>query len=525
MLISTAVSAGSDPLRVPDRIDGYGTVSRYNGISEHPGEVQRAAVRLSSARIGRGKVLPSIRAAIEACGLKDGAVISFHHHLRNGDHVMAMVIDEIARAGIANITIAPSSLFPIHATLVPHLESGVVTGIHTAYVVGPVAAAVSRGVLKRPIVMCTHGGRARDIQSGRLAIDIAFVAAPTADTYGNLNGVQGEAACGVLGYAAADVEAARHVVAITDHLVPYPACPIAITQDHVDFVVAVDSIGDPQGIASGTTRPTTDPVGLQIANTAAAVIASSGLLVDGFSFQTGAGGVSLAVAAALRSVMHERKVRGSFASGGITGGIVDMFRDGLFRSLFDVQCFDLAAVDSFRNDAGHLGMTASMYANPHNRGAVVNQLDAMILGAAEIDVDFNVNVTTGTNGIIMGGSGGHADTAAGAKLAIVTTRLNAGGYAKVVDRVTTVTTPGETIDVLVTEAGVAVNPQRPELRERLIASNVPVVPIEQLRDIAQRAAPRTSMDARSARVESADRIVAVVEYRDGTVTDVVRAAA
>jgi citrate lyase subunit alpha/citrate CoA-transferase len=176
-------------------------------------------------------------------------------------------------------------------------------------------------------------------------------------------------------------------------------------------------------------------------------------------------------------------------------------------------------VDSYRRDEAHLGMSASMYANPHTRGAVVNQLDAMILGAAEIDVDFNVNVTTGTNGIIMGGSGGHADAAAGAKLAIVTTRLNAGGYPKVVDRVTTVTTPGETIDVLVTEAGVAVNPRREELRDRLVAGGVQVVPIDHLKDIAARHAWRPQQTARG------DRIVAVVEYRDGTVTDAVRAVA
>ena len=508
--------------RLPERIDGYGAVRSYTGVFANLGIVERAAVRFSSAKVGKAKVLRSIRAAIDACELKDGAVISFHHHLRNGDYVMAMVIDEIARAGIRDVAIAPSSLFPVHGALVPHLASGVVTGIHTAYAVGPIAAAISRGILKRPVVMCTHGGRARDIQSGRLAIDVAFVAAPTADTYGNLNGVDGEAACGVLGYAAADVEAARYVVAITDNLVPYPAYPIAITQDHVDFVVAVDSIGDPQGIASGTTRPTTDPVGLQIANTAAAAIASSGLLEDGFSFQTGAGGISLAVAAALRRVMHERDVRGSFASGGITGAIVDMFHEGLFRALFDVQCFDLAAVESYRRDEAHLAMSASMYANPHNRGAVVNQLDAMILGAAEIDVDFNVNVTTGTDGIIMGGSGGHADAAAGAKLAIVTTRLNAGGYAKVVDRVTTVTTPGETIDMLVTEAGVAVNPLRAELRERLVSARLPVVTIEELKDRAQCAVPRATSPVTAQR---SDRVVAVVEYRDGTVTDVVRAAA
>lgn len=505
--------------KLPASIAGYEEVRPFSGAFDNLGVVERASVKLSSAIPGKSKLLPSVRAAIDACALRDGAVVSFHHHLRNGDRVLEMVVAEIARSGLKGVTIAPSSLFPAHAPLVQHLESGVVTGIHTAYMVGPVAEAVSRGVLKRPVTMCTHGGRARAIQSGDLRIDVAFVGAPTADAYGNINGVEGPSACGSLGYVAVDVESARRVVAITDHLVGYPACPIEITQDHVDFVVAVDSIGDPGGIVSGTTRPTTDPVGIRIARTASEVILLSGLLKDGFSFQTGAGGISLAVAAEVREVMLRRKIRGSFASGGITGAIVEMFHAGLFRTLFDVQCFDLAAVDSYRSDEAHLGMSASMYANPHNRGAVVNQLDAMILGATEIDVDFNVNVTTGTDGIIMGGSGGHADTAAGAKLAVVTTRLNAGGYPKVVERVTTVTTPGETIDVLVTEAGVAVHPQREELRDRLTAGGMYVVPIERLKEVAaQGFAPQKA-------AERDQRIVAVVEYRDGTVTDVVRAAA
>ena len=143
----------------------------------------------------------------------------------------------------------------------------------------------------------------------------------------------------------------------------------------------------------------------------------------------------------------------------------------------------------------------------------------MILGATEIDLDFNVNVTTGTDGVIMGGSGGHADTAAGAKLAIVTSRLNAGGYAKVVDRVGTVTTPGETIDVLVTEVGVAVNPQRNELRDRLVEAGLNVRDIDELKSLAARGAIRPRLTA------TGGRPVAVVEYRDGTVSDVVAAVA
>jgi citrate lyase subunit alpha/citrate CoA-transferase len=141
----------------------------------------------------------------------------------------------------------------------------------------------------------------------------------------------------------------------------------------------------------------------------------------------------------------------------------------------------------------------------------------MILGAAEIDLDFNVNVTTGTDGIILGGSGGHADAAAGSKLALVTTRLSAGGNAKVVESVTTVTTPGETVDALVTEEGVAVNSHRGDLRDRLQAAGVAVVPIEQLKEMAEGRAEKRE------RKVPAGRLVALLEYRDGTLIDVVRA--
>jgi citrate lyase subunit alpha/citrate CoA-transferase len=140
-----------------------------------------------------------------------------------------------------------------------------------------------------------------------------------------------------------DVLYADRVVAVTDHLCPHPLCPIDISQEKVDFVVPVDSIGDPRGILSGTTRPTTEPAALQIASTAAQVIAASGLLREGFSFQTGAGGISIATSLYVKSAMSERGVQGSFGAGGVTGYLVDMLEADLFRTVFDVQCFDLTA--------------------------------------------------------------------------------------------------------------------------------------------------------------------------------------
>ncbi|WP_336490467.1 citrate lyase subunit alpha [Methylobacterium nigriterrae] len=500
---------------LPDEVPGHGPVRPFTGAWDHVGPVTRAGLRLHSARPHAVKVLPDLDAAIAACEIRDGATLSFHHHLRNGDAVLNLVMDAVARAGLTDITVAASALFAVHAPLIEHMRKGVVTGLAASTIYGPLARAVSGGILARPVLMYTHGGRARCVEAGDLRIDVAFVAAPTADTYGNLNGVHGRAACGPLGYAVTDAQGADRVVAVTDTLVPYPAVPIEIGQDWVDFVVPVDSIGDPGQIVSGTTRATTNPVALRIAQTAAQVVAASGLLLDGFSFQTGAGGSSLAAAAFLGRIMAERGVQGSFAAGGIAAGIVALFDAGLFRALMDVQAFDLAAVESFRRSAAHQAMSAY----PHNRGCVVNRLDATILGAAEIDRAFNVNVTTGTDGIILGGSGGHADSAAGASLTLITTSLAAGRHAKVVDHVRTVTTPGETIDVVVTDGGVAVNPRRPDLSDRLARAGIPMVSID---DLAARAARLAGPPV--APPDPDGRIVAVVEYRDGTVIDVVRAA-
>lgn len=161
-------------------------------------------------------------------------------------------------------------------------------------------------------------------------------------------------------------------------------------------------------------------------------------------------------------------------------------------------------------------MSGDMYGNPHNKGAVVNELDIVILGATEIDRNFNANVTTGSTGIIMGGSGGHADTAAGAKLTVIVSKLVSARTPLIKDRVTTITTPGETVDVLVTDRGIAVNENRPELMKSLKAAGLPVMTIGELQAIAE------SLTGKPQPIKTGERIVAVVEYRDGSVLDVVR---
>ena len=460
------------------------------------------------------KVVGSLREAISAAGLRDGMTVSFHHHLRSGDYVINMVMNEIAAMGIKNLTVNASSLFDVHAPLAEHIKSGVITKIITDYMSAGLGKYISAGIMEQPVEFMTHGGRPTAIMQGKTPIDVAFVAAPAADGDGNCTGKIGRSACGSLGYAFADAEYAKKTIIITDGLCEKLEEP-SIDGKFVDFVVCADEIGDPRGIVSGTTTITRDPVGLIMARDAADVIKYSGLLKEGFSFQTGAGGASLAAAKFLMDIMLEEKIRGSFGLGGITGYMVDMLRAGCFEELRDVQCFDLKAVESIRTDPRHHEIGAFEYASPANGHAWVNSLDAVILGATEIDTDFNVNVHTDSAGIIMGGSGGHSDTAAGAKLAMVIAPLFRARQPIITDRVNCVSTPGKDINVLVTQYGIAVNPKNEELRDRLIRAHMPVVSIEELKAKAE------SLCGVPKALEHGERVVAKVIGRSGEVQDLI----
>lgn len=459
------------------------------------------------------KYISTIAAALRECGLKDGMTLSFHHHLRNGDHVVNMTMDAVAALGVKGITVACSSLFPVHEHLIEHIKTGVITGLDTDYMSGPLAKAITGGILPTPVIFRSHGGRPRAIGEGSLKIDIAVVAAPAVDAMGNITGTEGPSACGSLGYIIPDTQHAAKVIAVTDHVVEGGLARISIPHDVVDHVVVVDKIGDPAGIVSGSISLTRDPVALAIARNAQAVIKASGLLQDGFCYQTGAGGASLAASLFLREDMRAMKVHGGFLLGGITKYMVEMLEEGLFDNVFDVQCFDLSSVKSIAQNPRHVEISADTYANPNRKSNCVDFLDAVLLGGTEIDLDFNVNVTTDSNGNIIGGSGGHNDAAAGAKLTIIVAPLVRARLPIVVEKCTTLTTIGSTVDVLVTERGIAVNPARKELADRLRDARLPVCGIEDLHDQAVR------MTGKPLAYERGDKVVGTMEYRDGTIVD------
>ena len=472
-------------------------------------------VRAIAARGRPDKLVSGWDELFDRLELTDGATISFHHHLRDGDRLVNEVVARLAARGLRNLVIAPTALFPVHDALLPYIRSGVIARVEGS-MNGAIGAACSRGEMSGTCVLRSHGGRQRAIAEGEIRIDAAFIAAPCADPFGNANGRTGKSACGPLSYMLPDSEAAARVAVITDGLVPYPCRPWSIKGANVDFVLEVESIGDPAKIVSGTTKLTRSPTQLLIADLTARFIEVAGIMKEGFSFQAGAGGISLAATVLLAERMRRAGVRASFAQGGATKVLVDLLKEGLLGSIVDLQSFDLDAVKSCAEDPRHIESDPFSSYGPRSASCVANMLDVAVLGGTEIDLDFNVNVNTHSDGLLLHGIGGHTDAASGAACTIITAPSFRKRIPIVREKVTTLTCPGEVVDVVVTERGISINPRRIDLIERVKGSGLPLVSLPALMEEVR------SITGIPDEPRFRDRVVALVQWRDGTVIDVVR---
>ncbi|AOG60987.1 citrate lyase subunit alpha / citrate CoA-transferase [Spiroplasma helicoides] len=487
----------------------------YNSKELKPSIFSTNKTELPNYGVVRNKIV-SLEEAVKKSGLKSGMTISFHHHFRSGDKTIQLVMEVIDKLKIKDITIASSSFTDAHNFLIDYIKKGVVTGLQTSGCRDELGKFVSSGEFKNTMIIRSHGGRARAIESGDLKIDLAFIAASSSDEMGNCNGVIGQSACGSLGYGMVDAQYAAKTIIITDHLVDYPNKVISISQSLVDYVVVVDQIGDPNKIVSKEIRLTSAPKEEIIADFISKVIVNTELFKEGFSIQMGTGGASLSAIKTLTEHMVEKNIKSSFCLGGITGHQVNWLETGLTTALFDTQCFDISAVNSIAKNKNHIEISASMYANAQNKSPFVNKLDYVILSALEVDLNFNVNVITGSDGVIRGAQGGHPDTAQGAKITIVALPLIRGRMSCVVENVNSIVTPGNTVDVIVTDYGIAVNPNRQDIIESLQKANVKINTLQEMMEFAY------SIVGKPKPIEyDYSKPVAVVEYRDGSIIDII----
>lgn len=459
------------------------------------------------------KVVNTLEEALARCNVQDGMTISTHHHLRNGDLINNQVFDILHKQGKKDLIWFPSASFPCNEPIIEHLKNGTIQRIEGS-MNGPLGRFVTEGNMQGTAVLRSHGGRVQAIQDGEVKIDVAVLAAPSSDFYGNANG-QGPSACGVLGYAKADYLYADKVIVVTDNLVDFPNMPMEIEGNYVDYVVVVDKIGIPEKIISGTTRITKSPDRLLIADLTAKLLEETGILHNGCYMQSGAGGTSLAIGYFTHQILKKKGWKSRLGFGGSTKYMVQMLEEGTMEHILDAQAFDLDAVASVdKNLNHHLYPVFNAY-NFHGKGNLTSMMDIMILGATEVDVNFNGNVVTHSDGYLLHGIGGWQNCLH-AKNVILPIPLFRDRIPVIKDEVTTICGPGEMIDIIVTERGIAINPRRKDLLDKLKGSDLPVKDIRELKEEAE------AICGKAQKPKTTDEIVAAIKWVDGTVIDVVR---
>lgn len=498
---------------VPGELNGKQVIP-YMGVGKFIPDGRKYAPPISSCAnypSDGNKIVGSLREALEKCGLSDGMTLSNHHHFRNGDLIAIQVFDIAKEKGIKDLVWFPSASFPVQEPMTKYLEDGTINRIEGS-MNGALGRFCSEGKMKGIGVLRSHGGRYQAIQDGDVVIDIAIIAAPSADAFGNANGVNGPAACGPLGFALGDSQYAHKVIVVTDNLVPFPCIPWQIHGNNVDYVVLVDKVGLPEKIVSGTTEITKSPDRLMIAEMTAQFCDEASIIYDGFSFQAGAGGTSLSIGIYFADILRERKWKARFARGGSNKYLVKMLEEGLVEYILDGQTFDLDGVRSMRENPHHTWTSPFTSYNYHGKGNFSSLVDIVILGATEVDVNFNANVVTHSDGYLLHGIGGWMNTLFG-KTVILPVPLFRDRIPVIRDEVTTLCGPGELIDVIVTERGIAINPLRTDLIEKMKNTSLPLRTIQELKDEAEKICGKPE------KPKFTDEIVAVVKWVDGTVID------
>jgi len=501
---------------VPTEVNGQKVVP-YMGVGKYRPTGRKYAPPISTSidyPSDGNKLIPSLKEALIKSGIKDGITISTHHHFRNGDLIAVQIFDIAKELGIKDLVWFPSASFECHSPLIKYLEDGTIHHIEGS-MNGALGKFTTEGKMRGVGVLRSHGGRYQAVQDGEVHIDIAVIAAPTADTFGNSTGDRGSAACGLLGFALADSQYADRVIVVTDNIVPFPCVPWQIQGNYVDYVVKTDRIGIPEKIVSGTTEVTKSPDRLLLAEMTAKFCDEAGIIKDGFSFQAGAGGTALSIGIYFSEILKARGMKARFARGGSNKYLVQMLEEGLVEYILDGQTFDLEGVRSMRENPNHLNTSPFTSYNYHGKGFFASMVDVVILGATEVDVNFNANVVSHSDGYLLHGIGGWQNCLF-SKCTILPIPLFRDRIPVVLDEVTTICGPGELIDVIVTERGIAINPLRKDLIEKLNDSKLPIKTIYELKEEAERICGKPSKPKLS------DKIVAAIKWVDGTVIDVVR---
>src|SRR5207302_11325950 len=116
---------------VPAMVNGQPQIP-YIGVGKDQPRARKAAsqVRTAAGYPENGdKRVADLETALRNCGLRDGMVISSHHHLRDGDSVALRTLQMAGQLGVKDLTWFPSASFPSQTGAIDLMESGVIDHI------------------------------------------------------------------------------------------------------------------------------------------------------------------------------------------------------------------------------------------------------------------------------------------------------------------------------------------------------------------------------------------------------------
>ena len=115
------------------------------------------------------KRVADLETALRKCGLRDGMVLSNHHHLRDGDRVALMMLETAARMGVKNLMWFPSASFPSQKAAIELMQSGVIHHIEGS-MNGPLGDYCTQGKMRGMGVLRSHGGAGRRFRTAKCTL-------------------------------------------------------------------------------------------------------------------------------------------------------------------------------------------------------------------------------------------------------------------------------------------------------------------------------------------------------------------
>ena len=121
---------------LPEKVGSY-TVRPYGSTAAETAAPARTNRLVGIRGGGEIKLLKSIGEALEACGLRSGMTISFHHSFREGDLVVGQVMEAIRARGIRDLRFAPSAVVNLsNFSLADYVLDGTITRIEASGIRG-----------------------------------------------------------------------------------------------------------------------------------------------------------------------------------------------------------------------------------------------------------------------------------------------------------------------------------------------------------------------------------------------------